>query len=164
MKQKYQIWKKIKENELLIQEYAVLETNSSKRELQNLHGENFALLCEQTYDARAVEESISEGKDSLISLLRNRHFYPIGLYMNKIADSVMTMFASKNEQREDLIFDDRDFLLTNVEAPEIETELGDEVEGESADDIDVFFKDDVEVSESHSPGSNDDDTIDEEND
>jgi hypothetical protein len=74
----------------------------------------------------------------------------------------MTMFASKNEQRQDLIFDDRDFLLTNMEEPLIETEINDEVEVESTDDVDVFFKDDVEVSKSLSPGSNDDETLDEE--
>jgi len=40
-------------------------------------------------------------------------FFPIGTYRNKIADAVMGMYASKGEQHEDLIFDDKAVLVSS---------------------------------------------------
>jgi hypothetical protein len=130
MKQKYHLCRKFKEKELLIREYAVLESSSRRRELQAVHGDKFSLLCEQSYDAAEIKDSLSKGKDSLISLLRNSHFYPIGIYMDKIADSVTEMYTSGDKQPEDviedLIFDDRDFILLTPAESEIEDELNED--------------------------------------
>jgi hypothetical protein len=140
MKQKYHLRKKFKEKELLIREYAVLDTSPSKKGLPAVHGDNYSLLCEQSYDAKDIKDCLSKGKDSLISLLRNSHFYPIGVYMDKIADAVTDMYTSRDKQREDivedLIFDDRDFMFLALEEPEIESEIKEVAEAESSDEVD----------------------------
>ena len=126
MKHKYRIWKKAKDKELLIQEYAVLAAVNRKQKFTGLIDEDFSLLCEQTYPADEVMKATSLGKDELTLFLRNRHFFPIGIYMSLIADTVMSMYASKGEQHQDLIFDDKEILLGA--SPEAETEATPEIE------------------------------------
>ena len=149
MKQKYRIWKNEKERELLIQEYAVLTAANRKQKFPGLEDEDFSLLSEQTYQADEVKKATSRGKDELILLLRNRHFFPIGLYMDLIADAVTTMYASKGEQHEDLIFDDKEVLMgapveSEKEAiPEIEEDTG---KKQASSDIDNLLEDDSQKS------------------
>ena len=111
MRQKYHIFKNEKKNELFIQEYAVVDGRPKRGDLPQIHEENFALLCEQIYDARAIKSSISSGKDSLILLLRNPHFFPIHQYIQKIADTVISLYAAKDKDSMVLIFDDTDLLI-----------------------------------------------------
>ncbi len=118
MKQKYRIWKNIKKKELHIQEYAVLTADSKKQKFPRLQDEDFSLLCEQTYQADQVQKATALGKDELILLLRNQHFFPIGKYMDLIADTVTTMYASKDEQHQDLIFDDKRILQSELQEAE----------------------------------------------
>ena len=150
MKQKYRLWKKEKDNQLLIQEYAVLTAESRKQKLLRLIDENFSLLCEQTYPADEIKQATSQGKDELIFYLRNQHFFPTGMYMDLIADTVITMYASKGEQRKDLIFDDREILRGTP--PEAEnqsaTEIEEDVNGnDQSENIDELLEDDAPVTE-----------------
>lgn len=148
MKQKYRIWKNVKKKQLLIQEYAVLTADSRKQKLPSLEDEDFSLLCEQTYQAEEVEKATSLGKDELILYLRNQHFYPIGPYMDIIADAVTTMYAAKGEQREDLIFDDKEVLRGTLPETDIDTitEIEENLaENESANNIDELLEDDTEI-------------------
>ena len=142
MKQKYRIWKKEKSKELLIQEYAVITAESRKKKFPGLLiDEDFSLLCEQTYQADEVMKATSRGKDELTLFLRNRHFFPIGIYMSLIADTVTSMYASKGEQHQDLIFDDKEILLgafpeAEMEAtPEIEKNINGDGKAENFDDL-----------------------------
>lgn len=141
MKHKYRIWKKAKDKELLIQEYAVLAAVNRKQKFTGLIDEDFSLLCEQTYPADGVMKATSLGKDELTLFLRNRHFFPIGIYMSLIADTVMSMYASKGEQHQDLIFDDKEILLgaspeAETEAtPEIKKDINGDGETENLDDL-----------------------------
>ena len=141
MKHKYRIWKKAKNKELLIQEYAVLAAVNRKQKFTGLIDEDFSLLCEQTYPADEVMKATSLGKDELTLFLRNRHFFPIGIYMSLIADTVMSMYASKGEQHQDLIFDDKEILLgaspeAETEAtPEIKKDINGDGETENLDDL-----------------------------
>jgi len=141
MKHKYRIWKKAKDKELLIQEYAVLAAVNRKQKFTGLIDEDFSLLCEQTYPADEVMKATSLGKDELTLFLRNRHFFPIGIYMSLIADTVMSMYASKGEQHQDLIFDDKEILLgASPEAetkatPEIKKDINGDGETENLDDL-----------------------------
>ena len=149
MKQKYRIWKKVKGKELLIQEYAVLTAQSRKQKLPGLADEDFSLLCEQTYQADEVKKATSHGKDELILLLRSQHFFPIGTYINLIADTVTSMYAAKGDQHEDLIFDDKEILLGPPPEAEIETitEIEDDViEDEQAENIDDLLEDDNRIA------------------
>ena len=150
MKQKYRLWKKEKGNQLLIQEYAVLTAASRKQKLLRLIDENFSLLCEQTYPADEIKQATSRGKDELILYLRNQHFFPTGMYMDLIADTVITMYASKGEQRKDLIFDDREILRGTP--PEAEnqsvTEIEEDVNGDDqSENIDALIEDDSPITE-----------------
>ena len=162
MKQKFQIRKSVKKRELLIHEYAVIEATPRRKELQSLHDENFALLSEQTYNTQAVKKSIAEGKESLIALLRNRHFFPVGVYMDRIANSVMAMFTLKGEQSEELIIDDREILLGIQVEPDLIEKITDESKIESDDDTDELFENDLELDEKATPNSTDHEPFDEE--
>jgi len=149
MKQKYRIWKNVKGKELLIQEYAVLTASSRKQKFSRMEDEKFSLLCEQTYQADEVKKATSRGKDELILFLRNQHFFPIGLYMDLIADAVTTMYASKGEQHENLIIDDKEILLGALAQPENKaiTAMEEDVNAKGpVNDLDELLKDDSKIS------------------
>ena len=57
MKQKYHIWKNVKEKKLLIQEFAVLTSNFRKQRLPVIQDDDFSLLCEQTYLGDEVKKA-----------------------------------------------------------------------------------------------------------
>ena len=167
MKQKYRIWKNVKGKELLIQEYAVLTAESRKQKHLGLENEDFSLLCEQTYQADEVKKATSRGKDELILFLRTQHFFPIGLYMDLIADTVTTMYASKGEQHEDLIFDDKQVLLGGM--PEVEDDTISDIEededgDDSADDIDDLLEDDSPIGKDKDSDNTKQEQFDEEED
>jgi hypothetical protein len=149
MKQKYRIWQNVKEKELHIQEYAVLTADSKKQKYPRLQDEDFSLLCEQTYKADQVQKATARGKDELILLLRNQHFFPIGRYMDLIADTVTSINASKDEQHQDLIFDDKGILQSDLQ--EAATSVISDIKGastgdEPASDIDELLEDDSHVT------------------
>ena len=79
MKQKYHLSKDMKAKTLTIQEFAVLSADTGKQKYPEVQGDQYSLLCEQTYDAREIKSASSTGRDDLIMLLRNQHFFPIGI-------------------------------------------------------------------------------------
>ena len=162
MKQKYQITKNTKTRQLIIQEYAVLTGTMRRKDFPGTQDDEFSLLCEETYETQSVNNAISEGKSSLIGLLRTRHLFPIGLYMDKIADTVIALFAAKGEQSEMLVFDDKEFIYGDPVEEAIEEEIDEEDEVESTDDLDGLLKDDIKIKESVSPDSTDHEPFDEE--
>ena len=141
MKQKYHIRKDVKAKTLLIQEFAVLNANTGKQKYPDIQGDDYSLLCEQRYSASEVKSATSTGKDDVILLLRNRHFYPIGTYMNRIADAVMGMYASKGEQHEDLIFDDKAVLVGSLDDQGTVAEFKDEKVKNQAETVDTLIED-----------------------
>jgi len=147
MKQKYHLSKDMKEKTLLIQEFAVLSANAGKQKYPEIQGDDYSLLCEQTYNAKEVKSASSTGKDDLIMLLRNQHFFPIGTYMEKIAEVVMGMYASKGEQQEELVFDDKAVLVESIEAQAKITEIKDDSKQAPAENIDTLIADDSKKKE-----------------
>ena len=147
MKQRYQITKNLKDGQLVIQEYAVLTGTLRRKDFPGVQDDEYSILCEQTYDTKSVKNSISEGKHSLINLLRTRHLFPIGLYMDKIADTVITMFAAKGDQSELLAFDDKQFIYGDPVEEIIEADIDEEEDVESTDDLDGLLKDDIKIKE-----------------
>ena len=162
MKQKYQITKDTKTRQLIIQEYAVLTGTMRRKDFPGAQDDEYSLLCEETYETKNVNKAISEGKSSLIKLLRTKHLFPIGLYMDKIADTVIAISAAKGEQSELLSFDDKEFIYGDPVEEEIEEEIADEDDVESTDDLDGLLKDDIKIKESVSPDSTDHEPFDEE--
>ena len=139
MKQKYHIRKNVKEEQLLIQEFAELTANIRKQKFPAIQDDDFSLLCEQTYHDKEVEKATLEGKNELITLLRNQHFFPIGLYIDKIADSVIAMYSLPGDQHEDLIFDDKEVLLDDQAEIETVAVIEDQANDTSTDqNIDNF--------------------------
>jgi hypothetical protein len=105
MKQKYTIVKDDKNKQLIIREFAELDK------------EVLSLLCEETYEQKAIRAAIKSGKEDLIAALRTNNLYPPGIYAEKIADTVKELFATKGKESEDLFFDDLE-LLTKESAAE----------------------------------------------
>jgi len=142
MKQKYHIRKDVKEKALHIQEFAVLTSNTGKQKYPQIQDDDYSLLCEQTYGAKEVKSASSAGKDDLILLLRNRHFFPIGTYMDEIAKIVMEMYASKGEQHEDLVFDDKVVLVSSLEKEETAADIIHDVKQKPAENLDTLIEGD----------------------
>ena len=133
-----------------------------RKDFPGAQDDEYSLLCEETYETKNVNKAISEGKSSLIKLLRTKHLFPIGLYMDKIADTVIAIFAAKGEQSELLSFDDKEFIYGDPVEEEIEEEIAEEDDVESTDDLDGLLKDDIKIKESVSPDSTDHEPFDEE--
>jgi hypothetical protein len=138
MRQKFCIARDLKKKALIIQEYAVIDGGASGREGGG-PDEGFSLLCQQAYSAEAVQSAIPKGKHALVSLLRNRNFFPIGLCMDKIAEAVSGLFEDERAGRStDLFFDDADHLSGASEAPAADSDSLDLGEGVPADVKDLF--------------------------
>jgi len=110
MKQIFIIRKNTEKNELTIQEFAYLDKELKLMEFVNLDKKSFSLLCKETYDGKKMRAAIKKGKDTLVSELRTENMFPIGLYVDKIAESVMELYESKNLDSLELVFDDKESL------------------------------------------------------
>ena len=127
MKQKYTILKDSDNRRLVIREYAEWNKDS------------LSLLCEETYENKAIRPAIKSGKESLISILRTKNLYPPNSYTEKIADAVIDLYESKGKDSVDLYFDDIELLTKEREALELAEELDDE-----SSDLDEMLEDDFE--------------------
>jgi len=109
MKQKYLILKNDEKNELIIKEF--LEINK----------EMFSLVCEETYDNNDIESAIAKGRKDLVSVLRTNNMYPIWLYADKLAESIITMYGAEHKEPIKLLFDDtKSFSKTQEEVVALE--------------------------------------------
>ncbi len=117
MKQKYLILNDKENKQIKIQEFA------------ELNKEMLSLLCEEAYDYKTIKSAISAGKDELIAALRTNNMYPPGIYAEQIADAVIELHKSKEQESVELFFDDIN-LLTKTRGTIKVTE---QVEDESGD-------------------------------
>jgi len=129
MKQKYTIIKDSKNKQLIIREFAELDK------------EILSLLCEETYEQKAILAAIKSGKENLISALRTNNLYPPGIYAEKIADAVKALYATRGKDSEDLFFDDLE-LLTHAKEPQSRAVA--EPDDEQDEDVDELLEDDFE--------------------
>ena len=98
MKQKYLLLKNDENKELLIKEFA----ESDK--------EAFSLLCEVSYDSKEIESAIAQDKNALIGAIRTNNLFPLGTFAEQIADAIIDLYNSENDQSVELLFDDIDLL------------------------------------------------------
>ena len=103
MKQRYLILKNDEKNELIIREF--LEINKGM----------FSLVCEETYDNNDIESAIAKGRKDLVSALRTNNMYPIWLYTNKLAESIITMYGTEHKEPIKLLFDDAEWFSKTQE-------------------------------------------------
>ena len=109
MRHKFMIKRNDTKKELRIREYANLE-REPKHDWQRADTTAFSLIGEETYGKGDVTMAIEKGKRHLISVLRTHNMYPIGIYAEEIAQSVMGLYASKNKRLVELSFDDKAYF------------------------------------------------------
>lgn len=142
MKQKYLIIKNDEKNELIIQEFAEIEDQGK-----------YTLLCEETYNGETITSAISNGKKALILTLRTISLYPPGAYAKKLAESVIYLFRSENDQTIELLFNDKDFFSANLEKPEIvdgieeEQDVIDELPINGREELDELIGSDITIKD-----------------
>jgi len=110
MRQKYIISINDKTNMLNIKEYAIINSIPKNVTTLTLKTAKYSLLGEETYGQKDIMQSISKGKNSLVAALRTKNFFPIGPYALKIAETVMELYKSPNEDPVELFFDDVELL------------------------------------------------------
>jgi hypothetical protein len=116
MKQRYFISRDKNTSELTIEEYAAVAGNVKRYEVSALAQDDFTLLCTETYEGKMIKKAISQGKETLVSVLRTDNLYPISIYANVIADSVIDLYGKDAKLSRELLFDDLDLLAALQEA------------------------------------------------
>ena len=110
MKQKYLILKGEDKKSIIIKEFAELDKDM------------LSLLCEETYDIKGIKTAVSGGKDAVVSAIRTSNMYPAGVYAEKIADSIITLYQSKDQDSVEVYFDDFDLISTKRKKAQAEAE------------------------------------------
>ena len=105
MKQKYTISKNDEKTGIIIKEFAELDK------------EMFSLLCEEMYADEIVKTAIAKGKDAVMQTLRTQNLFPIGIYSKAIAEAVMKMYETNDDQPVELTFDDLDLMTKETDIP-----------------------------------------------
>jgi len=112
MRQKYVISQEGARHDFKIREYAVIDKNLRNVDSDMLRQEDFEFLCEETYSHARIERSVARGREALVDVLRTPNLFPIRPYVLKIAESVMVLFDSSENQSVELFFDDTDLVTT----------------------------------------------------
>jgi len=110
MRQKYFISREGVKNELKIREYAIIQKAPKNIASSMRNRETFSFLCEETYDGSSIVSSIHRGRDALVATLRTRNLFPIRPHAIKIAESVMELYDSEEDNSVELFFDDIDLF------------------------------------------------------
>jgi hypothetical protein len=134
MKQKYLILKGEDKKSIIIKEFAELDKDM------------LSLLCEETYDIKGIKTAVSGGKDAVVSAIRTSNMYPAGVYAEKIADSIITLYKSKDQDFVEVYFDDFDLISAKRKKAEAAAEAEAKAAEESAE-IDDLIEDDDKYDE-----------------
>ncbi|HUV50532.1 MAG TPA: hypothetical protein VMW78_05885 [Anaerolineae bacterium] len=118
MKQKYLILKNEEKNELIIREF--LEINK----------EHFSLVCEETYDKNDIEAAVAKGRKHLVEALRTNNMFPVGLYADKLAEAVISIYSTEYKEPIKLFFDDAASFSKTIEVSMDLEEVEDKVLGD----------------------------------
>jgi hypothetical protein len=110
VRQKFQIYLDGAGTRLNIREFAVIDKHLNIIESSMLEDKSFCLLCEETYDNATIANSISVGIGDLVTTLRTVNFFPNHQYAAKIAEAVVKLYASPNDDKIELFFDDKDMM------------------------------------------------------
>jgi hypothetical protein len=129
MKQKYLILNDKENKQFKIQEFA------------ELNKEMLSLLCEEAYSYQTIKSAVSAGKEELIAALRTNNMYPPGIYAEQIADAVVTLQQSKENESVELFFDDINLLNNSRDS----VKVTEPVEEEPAD-LDDMMEDNYDES------------------
>ena len=125
MKQKYQIVKDDETKLMILREFAELDKGI------------FSPICEETYEAKTIRAAIRKGEKELQDVLKTNNMYPPGVYIQKLANAVIDLFKSKDQQSVELLLDDIELLVPEEEEDLLQADLSTE-----SDDIDELLEDD----------------------
>lgn len=130
------------------QKYVVLLDNDAGRlaiqEFAELDKEMLSLLCEETYDARAIKSAMDKDRNTLIQALRTHNMYPPGAYTERIADAIIEMFQPGANASAELFFEERELFEAFDTADEEAVEASDDDEKDAAMDVDDLLDDDID--------------------
>ena len=112
MHQKYLISRDGNKHQFKIKEYAVIDKVFKKGAAVVLSQDLFSFIGEETYADAMIQNSIPEGIDAVVKALRTDNMFPIAPHATKIAESVMTLYASTEEDAIELFFNDVDLFQT----------------------------------------------------
>jgi len=127
MRQKFIVRKNDDGQMLIVQEYAELDKDI------------LSFICEERYPLGQIEQAMQGGRETLIARLRTDNMYPPILYAQAIADLVMAQLMEGEDDRQELVFDDNNYIAKDLQAPLEESELKDE-----ESDIDELLDEDLE--------------------
>ena len=127
MKHKYLIERNTERKQLTIKEFAELDK------------EILSFLCQETYAEEKITAALTKGKDALIAALRTPNMYPSGLFANKIAEAVLTMFGPEPSPSSEVVLDDVDFIIKQRVKRKIVDDIDDDATG-----IEDLLDDDIE--------------------
>ena len=127
MRQKFIVRKNGDGQMLIVQEYAELDKDI------------LSFICEERYPLGQIEQAVQGGREALIARLRTDNMYPPILYAQAIADLVMAQIREGEEDRQELVFDDNNYIAKDLQPPLEESELKDE-----ESDIDELLDEDLE--------------------
>ena len=117
MKQRYLISRDKNTSELTIEEYAVIAGNMKRLEISAVALDDFTLLCTESYEGKIIKKAISKGKEALVAALRTDNLYPISIYADVIADSVIEIYGKNDSLSKELLFDDLDLFESLQDTP-----------------------------------------------
>ncbi len=142
MKQKFLIKNDLESGKFVIREYGELDKDI------------YSLLCEETFDHDTIAQAAGRGKNDLIATLRTKNMYPPGIYAEKIAESVMELLESSDEESIEVFFNDIDTLAAE-EPPEVEEETileddDESIDGMLAEDSDENLNEDLKIKTARS--------------
>ena len=100
MKHKYLILKNEDQSELIIREFAELDKDA------------MSLLCEETYDNKKIQSAVKKDKEAVVGALRTPNMYPAGIYAGRIAESVIALYESGDQDSIEVFFDDFEFVAS----------------------------------------------------
>ncbi len=127
MRQKFIVRKNGDGQMLIVQEYAELDKDI------------LSFICEERYPLGQIEQAVQGGREALIARLRTDNMYPPILYAQAIADLVMAQIREGEDDRQELVFDDNNYIAKDLQPPLEESELKDE-----ESDIDELLDEDLE--------------------
>jgi len=137
MKHKYLIERNTEQKKVTIKEFSALDK------------EALSFLCQETYAEEKITSAITKGKDALIAALRTPNMYPSGLFANKIAEAVLTMYGLEPSPSSEVVLDDVDFIIKQ----RVKRKIVDDIE-DDATDIEEVLEDDIEEDFDDKPALN----------
>ena len=126
------------------QQYSILRNEDNTRlivrEFGELDKDILSLLCEESYDDKAVSDAVTAGKESVISVLRTKNLYPPRGHAEMIADTVIDYYATQKTEPIDILIDE-----PAASSKEILTEVFMGIEDEDTEIIDDLLEEDFEA-------------------